>query len=150
MGLDLAGPARVGREATALARLVGGGQVVRLALFEGEVELASLEDVAVDGDVLLPLPFTPRASGFLDLRLAVEVTDGVDPRGGDLVFERCVPVDDPLRVSAPRRNKTVASTAQGLRAGLLRRGVGLTSRKGNTTGRTPRTGRQKGERPSWA
>ena len=59
-------------------------------------------------------------------------------------------VDDPLRVSAPRRNKTVASTAQGLRAGLLRRGVGLTSRKGNTTGRTPRTGRQKGERPSWA
>ncbi len=99
VGLDLAGPARVGREATALARLVGGGQVVRLALFEGEVELASLEDVAVDGDVLLPLPFTPRASGFLDLRLAVEVTDGVDPRGGDLVFERCVPVDDPLRVA---------------------------------------------------
>ena len=51
--------------------------------------------------------------------------------------------------TAPRR-KTASSTAAGLRAGLLRRGVSLTGRKGNTTGRTPRMGRQKGERPHWA
>jgi len=53
--------------------------------------------------------------------------------------------------AAPRKhNKTAATTAASLRAGLVRRGMGRSSSKGNTTGRTPRTGRQKGERPSWA
>lgn len=51
--------------------------------------------------------------------------------------------------TAPRR-KTAASTAANLRAGLLRRGVALTGRKSNNTGRTPRTSRAKGERPHWA
>ena len=69
------------------------------------------------------------------------------------------------RATAPRTGKTprktAASTAAGLRAGLLRRGVALRG-KGNTTGRTPRTARnggahlhngmhkerQPGERPS--
>ena len=49
-----------------------------------------------------------------------------------------------------RRSKTAASTAAGLRAGLLRRGVGHITGRKNQTGRTPRTARQKGERPSWA
>ena len=99
VGLDLRGAARVGREVVAVARLEGGGQVVSLRLADDEGEIARADGVVADGVVRVPLAFTPRRAGFADVRLALEVTDGVDPRGGDLVLERTIAVDDPLRVA---------------------------------------------------
>lgn len=99
VGLDLRGAARVGREVVAVARIEGGGQVVSVRLEDAEGELARVDDLAADGDVRVPLTFTPRRAGFADVRLTVEVTDGADPRGGDLALERTIAVDDPMRVA---------------------------------------------------
>lgn len=97
-GASFDGPARVGREARLLARLEGGGQIGRVTLSDAEGDLAAVEGVELAGETLLPLTFVPRVAGFLDLEVAVEITDGVDPRAGDLVFAATLPVDDPLRV----------------------------------------------------
>lgn len=99
VGLDTVGPApRVGRETTAIARVIGGGQVVNCVLSGPAGELARVDGVQVAGDVQIPMTFTPAEAGWLDLILTVEVTDGVDPRGGDLVLEHTLVVDEPLRV----------------------------------------------------
>jgi len=99
VGLDLRGAARVGREVVAVARVEGGGQVVTVTLADEEGELARADGVVADGEVRVPLVLAPRAAGFVDVRLTVEVTDGADPRGGDLVLERTIAVDDPMRVA---------------------------------------------------
>lgn len=98
VGLDVPGGVRAGREVTALARVVGGGQSVTCTLLGPDGELASSGPVIADGEIALPLTFAAPEPGFLDLRLEVAVADGVDPVPGDLSYARTLPVDPPLEV----------------------------------------------------
>ncbi len=102
LGLAQTGTARVGFRVPLTARLVGGGQVVTCRLLTldsegGEVEHDRVTGVAVDGEVAVSFGYEPERPGFQRLALAVDVTDGVDPRPGDLRFERTLAVQDPLR-----------------------------------------------------
>ncbi|QDU66132.1 VWA domain-containing protein [Engelhardtia mirabilis] len=98
VGLALDGEARVGSTARVLARLVGGGQVVDCRLSDGAGELARSGPTVVDGAIEVAFEFEPRAAGFVELVLEVEVLEGVDPRGGDERLATTVAVQDPLRV----------------------------------------------------
>ncbi len=100
VGLEPIGKAlRVGREVTVVARLLGGGQVVNCVLSGPQGELARTDGVQVSGDHMVPMTFVPSKAGAVDVSLSLEVTDGVDPRTGDLVLERTLVIDPPLRVS---------------------------------------------------
>ena len=98
VALTLKGSARVGMTAQLTARLVGGGQVVRCRLVGPEGELDRIEGLRVDGETQASLGFEPQRAGFMELALEIDVTGGVDPRPGDLRFERTLCVQDPLRV----------------------------------------------------
>jgi Ca-activated chloride channel family protein len=98
VSLQATAPARSGRELTMMARLLGAGQVVRCRLSVDDTVVAEAENIAVDGEVSVPLTFVPDEGGFLNLSLEVEVTGGVDPRAGDLLLEHTLCVDDPMRV----------------------------------------------------
>lgn len=98
VGLSETKPARVGRETILLAQLVGGGQVVTCRLMGPDGELARVDGVQADGATSIPLRFTPDKAQFLDLTVTLEVTDGSDPVGGDLSFQRTLCVDAPLDV----------------------------------------------------
>lgn len=99
VALDRVGPEpRVGRVMAVTAHLLGGGQVVNCVLSSPAGELARVDGVQVDGDIQISMTFTPAEAGWLALTLNVEVVDGVDPRGGDLTYERTIVVDAPLVV----------------------------------------------------
>ena len=105
IGLEPRGVARVGLRVPLAARLVGGGQVVTCRLLgpagpepgAAEVELDRVEGLRIDGDVTVDVAYEPTHAGFVPLALEVDVTDGVDPRPGDLRFERTLAVQDPVR-----------------------------------------------------
>lgn len=94
VGLRALTPVRLGTSARLRASVAGRGANLSLVLLEGDVELARVDSLQVDGRTQVLLSFEPERAGFLALRLVLEGA-GVDANRSS--YAMTLPVDDPLR-----------------------------------------------------